>query len=579
MLAFLLCTHKFSAAILAVDTQKKMLRQSVQSSPFVKEEQKRLYPTKDNEKEETHLHDYLLWVLVGVAVCLTLIAHRPDADDALYVNFAVAAVDELRAPILSSDTRHFPNPPIFPSYKIHAIEMLAAALSFLTRIPAIYIFHLLFPPFAAMLTILAYGGLFRMLAPKHWVWGILAVFVFLCANGDIHRTYGNFSFVRLHQGKGMFVSVILPLLITYGLRFASRPDVRNWLFLSSAQIAAVGVTSTALWVAPTVASLAVLTGIPGMRPAKQVKRLFLGISTSVYVVGIGIYIKLAYQMPAYAFATDLTSIQLLDSSAKAVFGVGRFAVACLVITLTAWFFCDNRIARRLCLIFPICVALIFANPLITGFLAKNLTGTRIYWRVFWLLPLPTMAGLVLLTPLASEKLRLSVWKRYVLYFLFLFVLWVVLPERHIFAKTNRTRIGVPGLKVTDEYQIAKVIHDSLASRPNVIVPNSVSIWLTTMHKYPYPLLARVIAAPTYADEGQRRLVLKLYIMGRKRSDNAPRFFHDGLQQYQIASVCFPLSNPWAEEIRRVLRVAGFAKFQTLLNHEIWNSSNFHLKGV
>ncbi len=522
-------------------------------------------------QEGKYFQNYLLWTLVVVAVCLTLIAHRPDADDAAYINRAVAAVDKPHIPILYYDTRHLiPNALIIlPVTKVVSIEMLAAALSFLTRIPVIYIFHLLFPALAAILVILAYGELFRILAPKHWIYGVLAVFVFLCANGDVHATYGNFSFVRLHQGKGVFVSAILPLLITYGLRFALCPDVRNWLLLSGAQIAAIGTTSTALFVAPIVSSLAVLTGLPRTNTTDQFKRVLLGFAASAYVVGLGIYIKLNYQIPAWVSTTNLTSVQLLDNSVKYVFGYGRFAAVCLFITLTAWFFCETRLARRLCLVFPLCTTLLFANPLVAGFLAKNLTGVRTYWRVFWLLPLPTMVGLILLFPLSTQKFHLSVSKRYVIYCLLLFTLWIVFPERHIFSNANYTRIDVPGLKVPPEYQIARLINEVIVHRPNVLAPESVTAWLTTMHKHPYPLLSRQKNAHPYADEGQRRLALKLYITGSKRPTNTRQFFQKGLQHYQVAGVCFPLSNPWAEEIRSVLRESGFRELQDLLSYEIW----------
>ena len=46
----------------------------------------------------------LLWLLAVACVGLTLVAHRPDADDAFYVNIAVAAVEAPGQALLSRDT-------------------------------------------------------------------------------------------------------------------------------------------------------------------------------------------------------------------------------------------------------------------------------------------------------------------------------------------------------------------------------------------------------------------------------------------------------------------------------------------
>jgi hypothetical protein len=434
------------------------------------------------------LQPYLFRGLLIVSVCLSLITHRPDQDDAHYINVAVASVDNPNLPILRYDTTGlFPHAPLLvPAYKMHSIEILVAALSFVTHIPAIYLFHFLLPTLGAILTITAYRELFRLLSPKYWGWGILGVFVFLCANADVHRTYGNFSFVRLHQGKGMLVSVVLPLIILYGLRYASRPNIRNWVLLAGAQITAVGMTSTALWIAPTVASLAVFAGMPKIRLKEQCKRVLFGMTTSAYLIGLGSYMRLAYPMPLIFFTSQLTAIHLVKNSITAVFGYTRFGIMCIVLVLTAWSLCENRITRRLCLVFPICVAVIFGNPLIANILATYVTSEITYWRFFWILPLPTIAGLTLTVPLSSTKLRLNASARHIIYFLGLLGM-MLLPKQYIFSQSNHVDMNVPHLKVDPEYQIAVRIRNVLPNRPYILAPRSVTAWLTTLHQHPYPL--------------------------------------------------------------------------------------------
>ena len=519
------------------------------------------------EKRERQVQTILLWLLVLVAVVLTMVAHRPDPDDDRYINRAVSVIDDPNLPILQYDSRHSVRLPIEPpTTRVVSLEMLAATLSWLTGVPPIYFFHLLFPPLAAALCILAYGELFKIFAPKHWVFGVLAVIIFLIANGEMHRTYGNFSFVRLHQGKAILVSVLVPLLITYGLRFASYPTRRNWLLLAGAQITAIGMTPTGLMVAPAVASLAVFTGVLGLSITALVKRLSLSLAASAYIIIIGLYIKLSSMLGLYE--VPLSSNQFFEANVETVFGYGRFALVCLFVVLTAWFWCETQIARRFCLVFPIAIAVFFANPLAADIVAKYF-AMNVYWRVFWILPLPAMAGLTLLAPLSSQKFHLNSWMRYALYILLLVLLLGVFSELHIFSRENQVSMMIPGLKVPPEYQIAQAINDAFEDRPNVLVPESVSVWLPTMHYHPYPVLSRLMHAYQFGYQGHERMALKSYIMGLERPDQAPDFLREGLQRYQIQGVSIPLSNPWAEEIRKVLEESGFKKYQTLLSNEIW----------
>ena len=549
-------------------------------------------PDKDNMIHEAGVQDVLFWGVILAAVCLTLFAHRPDADDSQYINWAIAAVDTPNAPLLHHTTMHsIPNAPIKPPiYRLHSLEMLAASLSFIIRIPPIYIMHLVFPPIAAMLTIMAYGKLFRILAPKHWVYGVLAVFVFLCANGDVHRTYGNFSFVRLHQGKGIFVSVALPLIIAYGIQFASRPNIRTWLLLCCAQIAAVGTTLTALLIVPPVAIFAILTGIRKVSFTLQAKYILLGAASSLYIIGIGLYIQLwsletsqltrvssvskiaSPQMsdPVQSSGYLKTGVQFLAKAVDMVFGHSHFAIMCAIFILMAWLVSESRITCRFCVVFPLGVVLCFANPLVSQFWVKYVTTPQTYWRIFWAVPMPAIAGIVLLTPLTIRaKIRLNAWMRFGVYLLLLVVIWGVLPEKHIFSKANHTQFRFLELKIPKTYSLARVINDTFDDRPNILAPESVTAWITTMHRHAYPLLARFTYTYLLTEYRHERLVLKRYITSSQKPENARMVFADGLQQFQVKCVCVPDANPWAEEIRDVLKISGFHKLQHLLKHEIW----------
>ena len=87
-------------------------------------------PTRISPLARSRSSEVLLWVVAAAGVVLMLISHRPDADDAFYVNVAVAAADVPGRALLSGDTMHgIPGLPLhLPVYRVHSYELLNGAL-------------------------------------------------------------------------------------------------------------------------------------------------------------------------------------------------------------------------------------------------------------------------------------------------------------------------------------------------------------------------------------------------------------------------------------------------------------------
>ena len=90
-------------------------------------------------------------------LALALLAHRPDLDDAFYLNLAVAAVDQPQAALLAEDTLHgIAGLPVHhPVYRVHTWELWNALWSWLTGVPVIAMFHWVSASLAAALVPLA----------------------------------------------------------------------------------------------------------------------------------------------------------------------------------------------------------------------------------------------------------------------------------------------------------------------------------------------------------------------------------------------------------------------------------------
>ncbi|MBC8179630.1 hypothetical protein H8E88_00760, partial [candidate division KSB1 bacterium] len=241
----------------------------------------------DNQKIDRCISNREIWVVLGVAILagvITLIVHRPDADDATYLNSIVFALDFPDLPFLKYDGMHgIPDIPInIITYRIHSYEMFVAILSNFTGISPIAICHLILPPFFACFVVFTNWLVLQSTCPKMHLPALIFVLFILLIWGDSHRTYGNFSFVRLFQGKSIVVSAWIPLIFYYAFEFVKNKDIRTWILLFFAQAAAMGFSSSAIVAAPLVVFI-VLTG--SWRPNKnETKLVGIGILSSIYII-------------------------------------------------------------------------------------------------------------------------------------------------------------------------------------------------------------------------------------------------------------------------------------------------------
>jgi hypothetical protein len=513
-----------------------------------------------------------LWLLALAAACAlyALVVHRPDADDSFYINMAVDAVDHPELPLLARDTLHgrFDLPIHYPTYRLHSFELLNGAVAWLTGIPAIRVFHFGAAAVGAFLVPLAYAALFRRLTPRHWLWATLAVVVVLAAPGETHRWYGNFAFVRMWQGKGIFLFVFLPLIWLAGLRFALQPDGRRFVALAAAQIAALGCTSAALWAAP-IASLVAMSA--ALRPnARGLRTLGVGALASLYLVAAGLLVKssMSASIPELvdSFAPgDRLQDALLRGFGDArlyLFGIGSWFVAWAAAPL-------GSLAQRFAIAAPLAVTLVLFNPFLDAFVRSHVTGPS-YWRALWAMPAPLLMALVLVAPLRLES-RIGAHGARAATIAALVVFAVAVPRNAGFSESNAAWLGLPELKVGAAHRWAEGL-TRIAPRQRVVAPASVSTWLPTFHDHAYPMAVRVYLKPLRERIGdlafRDRHVMTQFVEGDLSHPRAAAIFERGLDLYDVQAACLR-SGPNIETARDILRRAGFSKRIQGTGMEIW----------
>lgn len=519
--------------------------------------------------------------LVGLGLlcaAVALFAHRADADDAFLLNLAVSAADHPEAAILAADTLHgLPGPPAgvpagLPLYRFHSIELLEGALAWLTRLRVIDVAHLAVPAVAAFGVPFVYARLFRLLVPGRWLLCVACALGYLLCVGDTHLGYGNLAFVRLHQGKAILLTAGVPLLIATALELGLDPGRARWIRLAVLQIACVGLSATALWLAPAVAGLALLGAVPWR--TSGVRTLVIGATASLYPLAVGAALLVDTRSALGALAYRLDHQALPEYALDTVLGGGP---AASMAVLAGWSLAPSALGRRLAVLFPLAFFALLWNPWIAAWIADHVIGEPTYWRIFWALPVPVFVGIALSAPLGPPPLAGSRRLAAGLCVVGTALLLAFAPTQQTLSPRNRVRLDTPGPKVPPaSYAAARAVAGLLEPGDVVLAPHRVSTWLPTLHGHPFPLAARTeyvlsLSGVLGEAEARRRVTLTRLVSGAAGGPRALELLERALSDGSLDAVCLA-PEATAPDLRDALVRSGWRLAERVGSHEIWMPS-------
>jgi len=506
---------------------------------------------------------WLLWATAALGAVIASTAHRPDADDAFYIQAALAAAAAPNAPLLAEDTLHgIPGLPlILPVYRLHSLEMLWAAVSRWTGAPVLDLAHIVTPALAGALVPLAQARLLRLLLPGRWPWGLAVVLGFLLLAGGAIHSFGQFGFVRLHQGKGLLVAVLLPAIAAYAIEFARRPTLTRGLRLAAAQVAALGCSASAAWLGPAVAGLALLAALPPMPGAART--LGLGALTAVYPLALGASAVGAtrQQFTAAAERGELLTLsdpELAASVLSPVLGTGPLAVGLLIALLAGAALACQPTTRRFLAVFTLGFLLVFWNPFDANWIAHWLTGPGTYWRVFWVMPLPALVAVVATSTVApSRPWGAAAGTSAAL------LLMLGLASDPVITPGRGSGWRAPGWRVPDRVQplLGRLIAD-VGEEGTVLLPLDVAPWSVLFERAPTPLVVRpeylgVLRARYDEREIDRRKRLAHTVSASPSHPRAAYSLGRAVQDYDLRAVVLSGAARSDPAIATRLRQLGF----------------------
>lgn len=412
--------------------------------------------------------------LIGLCVLAALLTsgtNRPDADDAYFLSVAVATTDFPDAALQSFDALHRSGlPPVEQALHLPQVyEILIGLLSDISGLSVHTLYYVVLPPLWAALGVLANWLVLRhFLSSRDATWGTVIYFLILVFWGDGHPTFGNFGFVRLFQGKAIYLTVVLPLIVHTALRYRERPGFATWFSLVLSQCAATGLTTNGIVVAPLAAALCIVA-----RPRfdfRFVWTMLIGVAASLptIIVSMAMYLKMVPYLSAVSIDGRLLSYTTTLGKVRTPL-VLLGLIFLPVLAAKARVKCANWIAGYIWI-----VVLIIFMPVV-WVLAAAVLGNVFSWRLFWAVPVPlllSLAGAIAVSAIGARRwLVVSAFAAWIFAFVFGGSAAV---SSHLFSFEN---IGQP--KVIDApFAVAKEIIALARPDAPALVPEGIAVYIT-----------------------------------------------------------------------------------------------------
>lgn len=332
------------------------------------------------------------WVALGWAsglAVLSLFTLRPNPDDLYYVNLSQWVVDHGTFPrrdtIFSDQLYPMSSWPPVASY-----DALVGTAARLIGAHAASVVYVVVPPVATFLAVLALWRLLRAWRVRP-VWVALSVgLVFLLFDaGAGYATPGNLFLTRLWQGKVILLCLMVPTLLVYALRYVDRPTRgrAGWLFAGG--VAAVGLSTSAIFVVPLIA-------LAGAAPlVLRAPRLAWGgfAAMAAYPVAAGMFTIAVHGHSADDFGSR--RLYRFDPSwfGHQIFLDGVIALVAVTAALVGSLLVPHRAARLTTALLALFTGITFI-PGVTH-LSYDLVGLGpTLWRVSWVASIAALVGVL-----------------------------------------------------------------------------------------------------------------------------------------------------------------------------------------
>jgi hypothetical protein len=409
----------------------------------------------------------------------------------------------------------------------------------------------------------------------------IGVVIVLASMGNDWPSFGFSSFVHFQSPKSLCISFAFPLLMVHGLAFARRPTRRNWILLLATQIAALGMTSSALMTAPV---LVLITLIVGARCERvSIRTALIGLTSCLYGAALALFWMNdmrravdAMDAPAGYVMDVPTNIAAMEMMLKVSLGSGLVAVVTLASLLLAWTLPPGRQARRFLLLAPLLWFFVFVNPIWARALSADLVDPVLFRRFFWIVPVPAAMAVAFLLPTHLPRLRPRAGVLLSAGLLLLYALTI--PKKTTLEEPTSLEFSWTKTRPAN-YGAARLLVEHAPEGTFVLAPFQVATWVSTFHHHP-PLFfsrkfyQRFLAAELGAEEAKERAAIVRDFTQRPPVARDERRLREVLKDYDIGAFCHvgtddPEVTDPKHTVRKVMRKCGFVYVGRSSKYHCW----------
>jgi hypothetical protein len=308
---------------------------------------------------------------------------------------------------------------------------------------------------------------------------------------ETYGTWGIHGVLRFFQGKGFVVTALVPLAVALTLRWFVRREKIDLIGLALCHVCAIGFTANGLYLTPlasalTAAAWLLTTRVQAWRET-ALTALWL-VPTIVYPVIIAVVGALGHlYLPSEV-------IGKIDPFKAFRFVTGwreGGLVAIALLPLGSLGFSDPRLRIAVALFVPLALLLIL-NPI--GWRVTSIVTGNLGFRFLWAIPAAILAGLALdglCRHILGTRTTLGVAAA-------LACLLVAIAYNASLSPRFRVTWDVPRLRViAADYADALAVERLAPANCNILAPERVSVWLSTMPNAPYPVFVRSLYLKHY----------------------------------------------------------------------------------
>ncbi|MEO6823749.1 MAG: DUF6077 domain-containing protein [Nitrosospira sp.] len=508
------------------------------------------------------------------AVLLTLAVSRSDMDDAFYVAVAAFSSGHPDEPLLAFDPMHVERswPLIFPSYRFATFELFGGALAHLSGISSMDAMYRILPPFWAVITVLCIFLYAQELMPRRWLLLGTITILFTVILGEAHRAPANFTFVRMFQGKAVYLSAIMPAIFYLTARYLSPKGTSADVFLlGCAQITAIGLSNFAMLAAPMAGVGALLSNYTLFNQQSKKK---------VWCILVTLSVSLPYLLSVMFSSQGVPSLSHFETELpstvwKSVLGWRQHYLVAVLLLVGPIMAGDSLLRRRLAVPMLLLFA-IYLNPWLSPLISRFITTPPVYWRVMWSFPVLTAAaaGLCLIIEyVLQNKVRSKALRIFPLMLsaIVLTLLALSVPF-HTLRSDNDIQWDFAGRKISpSNYQVAQTAISTMKDNAGrMLAPDEISGIVTMFENHPKLVNARglyidFLSPAMDKHEYEDRALLHRFVSGVVEPGPAVRL---ALNSMEVNSIVIQQSND-SPETKQLLEDERFRRIETINGYGIW----------